>query len=317
MRYSHFSKTERLELSVLLKKGYSQRDISRALRRNPSSVSREIKNNSVNGTYDPLKAHHKAYVKRYYAKYQGMKIRKHSELEQYIEEKMKLSWSPESIAGRMKLDLSVSVHHTTVYKYLYSQYGQNLCQYLRYKRYRRKKQTKTKSIREVIKNRVFIDKRPVVIGMRERYGDFEADTMGYPKWAKETLAATVERKSRFILGRKISRLKNTMDGFKTIFQSLPALSLTVDNAPENARYEELNIPTYFCHPYSSWEKGAIENVFKLIREYIPKKKPLENYTDQEISAIIDTINGRPRKCLDWRTPKEVFYTNFLNGEYCA
>lgn len=317
MRYSHFGKTERLELSVLLKKGYSQRDIGRALGRNPSSVSREIKNNSVNGTYDPLKAHHKAYVKRYYAKYRGMKIKKDSEIEHYVREKIRLSWSPESVAGRMKIDIGKSIHHTVIYKYLYSQYGQGLCEYLRYKRYKRKKRTNTKSVKEIIKNRVFIDKRPIIINVRERYGDFEADTMGYPKTGKETLAAVIERKSRFILGQKISRLKNTMKGFKNIFQSLPSLSLTLDNGPENARYEELNIPTYFCHPYSSWEKGAIENAFKLIREYIPKKKPLENYTEQEISAIIDTINSRPRKCLGWFTPKEVFYANFLKSECCA
>src|SRR3989338_2897979 len=317
MRYKRFTQNERNELAILLKKGYSQRDISHALLRSPSSVRREIKRNSTNGVYNPKKASHKAHVNRKYSKYQGMKIRRDIEVENYIRKKLKLSWSPESIAGRMKLDIGKSVHYTVIYKYLYGQYGQDMRGYLRYKQYGRKKRTNVKRTKEIIKNRVFIDKRQRFIEEGRRYGDFETDTMGYPKWAKETLAAAIERKSRFILSKKISRLKNAMEGFKDIFQSLPVQSLTFDSGPENARYKELGIKTFFCHPYSAWEKGAVENAFKLIREYIPKKRPLENYTDEEISAIIDTINGRPRKCLNWLTPKEVFYANFLNSGCCA
>jgi IS30 family transposase len=317
MRYQHLKQEERNEIAILLKKGYSLREIAYALKRSPSSVSREIKNNSVSGKYDPRKAKHKAYVKRKYSKYQGMKIRNNSEIENYVEQKLKLSWSPESIAGRMKSDLGVSVHHTVIYKYLYGQYGQHLCKHLRYKRYKKRKRLKTKSAREIIKNRVFIEQRPEVINARKRFGDFEGDTLGVPKYTRQTLAGIIERKSRFILARKISRLKNTMEGFKKMFQSLPVLSLTLDNGVENARYQELNIATYFCHPYSSWEKGAIENAFGLIREFIPKKSSLKNYTQSDISAILEIINGRPRKCLGWRTPKEVFQEQFLNGECCT
>ncbi len=317
MSYTHFRQNERNEIAILLKKGYSLRDIGHALGRSPSSVSREIKRNSVGGIYYSRKARHKAYRRRKYSKYQGMKIADNPEIRDYIGNKLRESWSPQSIAGRMKRDVGKSVHHTVIYKYLYSQYGQDMCKYLRYKRYRRKKRTQIKSIREIIKHRVFIEERPAIINERVRYGDFEGDTLGYPKTGKETLAAVVERKSRFILGRKISQLKNTMEGFKDIFQSLPALSLTLDNGVENARYQELDVDTYFCHPYSSWEKGAIENAFKLIREYIPKKKLIENYSVKEISAIIDIINNRPRKCLDWWTPREVFEANFLNNKCCT
>jgi len=169
MRYKHFNKTERLELSILLKKGYSLREIGRALKKNPSSVSREIRRNSVKGEYNPLKAHHKAYVKRKYSKYQGMKVRENSEIESYIEEKIKLDWSPEAIAGRLPIDSEgrLSIHHTSIYKYLYSSYGQHLCQYLCYKRYRRKKRSKTKSVKEIIKNRVFIN-QDLKLSIREQ-----------------------------------------------------------------------------------------------------------------------------------------------------
>jgi IS30 family transposase len=317
MRYQHLKQEERNEIAILLKKGYSLRNIAHALGRSPSSVSREIKRNSAKRKYVPRKAKHKAYVRRKYSKYQGMKIRENSEIENYVEEKLRLSWSPASISGRMKSDLGISVHHTVIYKYLYGQYGQHLCRYLRYKRYRRSKRMKTKSVREIIKNRVFIDQRPVVINERKRFGDFEGDTLGVPKYTRQTLAGAIERKSRYILARKVSRLKNTMEGFKKMFQSLPALSLTLDNGVENVHYEELEIPTYFCHPYSSWEKGSIENAFGLIREFIPKKSSLKSYSQSDIDAIVEIINGRPRKCLNWRTPKEVFQEQFLNNECCT
>lgn len=317
MRYKHFNGDERLEVAILLKKGYSIRNIAYALERSPSSVSREIKRNAVRSRYLPQKAKHKAYLRRKHAKYQGMKIREHPKIEDYIRVKLQASWSPESIAGRMRRDIVMSVHHTVIYRYLYSSYGQDLCRYLRYKHYRRKKRTASKNIREIVKNRVFIDQRPEMINQRLRFGDFEADTLGVPRYTHQTLAAAIERKSRYILARKVLRLKHAMAGFQKIFASLPVRSLTLDNGTENARYAELGIRTYFCHPYSAWEKGAIENAFKLIREYIPKKKSLAYYTDEDISAIIDTINNRPRKCLHWLTPKEVFYANLLDSGCCT
>src|SRR3990167_1499635 len=99
---AHFSRMERLELSILLKRGYSSRDIGNALGKNHSSVSRELKRNSVNGDYNPIQAHHKAYVRRKYSKYQGMKIREHPELERFVRRKLKRHWSPDRIAGRWK-----------------------------------------------------------------------------------------------------------------------------------------------------------------------------------------------------------------------
>lgn len=313
MRYSHFSKTERLEISVLLKKGYSAREIAFALGKHHSSVSREIANNSVNGIYDPPKAHHKAYVKRKYSKYQGMKVRGNQEIASYVEEKMKLDWSPEAIAGRLSLDTGgrLLIHHASIYKYLYSAYGQHLCQYLQYKRYRSKRRKETKPANEIIKNRVFIDQRPEVINQRLRCGDFEGDTLGVPKTSRETLAGTVDRKSRYFLGKKIPRLREAMSAFDELLRHLNPFSITLDNGVENARYTILGIPTFFCHPYSAWEKPSIENTFKRLRRYIPKKSSLSNYSDEEISAIIDKMNNTPRKCLDWRTPKEVFFEQQL------
>lgn len=319
-KYRHFAQDERNELSILLKKGYSLRDIARALGRNPASVSRELKRNNVKGRYDPQKAKDKARVRRLYSKYQGMKIRKNPELEKYIHEKLPLGWSPEMIAGRLKTEKEIPISHKTIYKYLYrNPVGWSLCRYLKHRGKKRKKQKESKW-GEIIKNRVFIGQRPEVINSRLRFGDFEADTMGRSKDASsETLAVARERKSRFILAKKVSQLRYAVDGFKEMFSVIPAKSATLDSGPENARYHELNLKTYFCDPYSSWQKGSIENAIGLIREYIPKKSDLADYSDEYINAIIDRINDTPMKCLKFRTPREIFENRFLkvNKELCC
>ncbi|MDI6883059.1 MAG: IS30 family transposase [Patescibacteria group bacterium] len=307
MRYKHFSKTDRLELSILLKKGYSLREIGRALKKDPSSVSREIKENSVNGEYDPHKAHHKAYVKRKYSKYQGMRIRENPELKRYLEEKIKSGWSPEQVAGRWNLETGDKLHHKTIYKYLYSAYGQYLCRYLYSKSYRKKRRRKKKSPRVLIPNRIFIDQRPEVANLRLQFGHYEGDTMGRSKSASpETLVVVRERLSRKLFAIKVPQLKWTVDGLKYILNSLPVVSLTLDNGVENVHYQELRVLTFFCHPYSSWEKGSIEQGIKLFRRYIPRRADLKDYSLKDISAILERINNTPLKCLGWRTPNEVF-----------
>ena len=330
MRYKHFTKSDRIELSILLRKGYSTRDIGRALKKSPSSISRELNNNGVNGKYDSDKAHHKACVKRWKSKYQGMKIRENPELEAYVKEKMELYWSPEQIAGRLKLETQIrlSLKSDTVYKYLYSVYGQSLCLYLKSKQHNRKKRKSPKSAKQLIPNRTWIDKRPMHINTRQHFGHFEGDTMGRSKHASsQTLTVVRERKSRKLFAKKVSRLKYAIDGFKSIFSKLYALSLTLDNGVENVHYQELNILSYFCHPYSSWEKGSVEQGISLIREFIPKKSDLKDYSDKDIAVIINRINNTPMKCLGWKTPNEVFNEhcpqllpfslNKINLECCA
>lgn len=305
--YKHFTKDERNELSILLKKGYSIRDIGKALKKNPSSISREITNNSVNRVYDPDKSHHKAYVKRLYAKYQGMKIKDDSWLEGYIQKKLKRKWTPEEIAGRLRFENNnqTVISFKAIYQYLDTPFGESHKKYLASKTWRKgKKQSENK--KNIIKNRVFIDKRPDIINLRERFGDFEGDTLGSPKSSKATVAGLVDRRSLYFLGKKIFRLKETIPAFRAMLNSCNALSLTLDNGVENAKYEDLNIATYFCNPYCSWEKPYIENTFQRLRRYIPKKARVSDYSSQQISDIIDNMNNTPRKSLGFRTPKEVF-----------
>ncbi|MBI4691865.1 MAG: IS30 family transposase, partial [Candidatus Terrybacteria bacterium] len=191
-------------------------------------------------------------------------------LERYIHEKIKLGWSPERIAGRLRLETGYSISFKAVYKYLlYNPFGWPLIKYLKRRGRKRKKKSESKW-GEIIKNRVFIGQRSGIINARLRYGDFEADTMGRTRDASsETLAVIRERKSRYIMARKVNQLKFAIDGFKELFSLIPVKSITFDNGPENARYHELKADTYFCDPYSSWQKGSVENGIGLIREYIP------------------------------------------------
>lgn len=312
MKYKHFTKEERLELSILINKGYSRRDIANALSKNHSSVVRELKRNKVKGRYDPQKANQKARAKRRYSKYQGMKVKETFGLEKYVEEKLKNGWSPELIAGRWRNETGEKLKADTIYKYLYSASGQRLCKYLKYKRHRSRWQKSSRKSNPVsyIPDRISINERPEEISNRTTFGHYEGDTMGRPKNASsQTLVVIRERLSRRLFGIKVKKMKQTIEGFKKLIHDLPISSLTLDNGIENSRYKELGLSVYFCNPYHSWEKGCVEQGIGQIRTYIPKKADLKNYSKQNIDDIIDTLNNRPMKCLDYQTPNEVFSQN--------
>jgi IS30 family transposase len=306
-KYNHFTKDERNELSILLKKGYSQRSIASVLRRSPPSIGREIKRNMINGEYVADKADHKAYVKRWNSKYQGMKIVKNGWLEDYIKEKLSRYWTPEEIARRLEYEYGYSViTFTSIYKWLYTGRGQAFCDYLPSKRYYRKARKGLSVKRTLIPNRIPIELRPNIVNLRGRCGDFEADTLGVPRASVATIAGAVDRKSRYLAVKKIERIGLAIDAFKEMNLSLQARSFTFDNGVENVRHESLEVSTYFCNAYSPWEKPTIENTFQRLRRFIPKKSLISKYSQQEIADICDIMNNTPRKCLGWRTPKEVF-----------
>ena len=313
MAYAHFSKVRRLELSVLQRKGYSQSDIAKVLGVNQSTVSRELKRNSMRNTgeYHPQKANHKAYVARKYSKYDGMKINRDQFLFGFVVAGLKVGWTPEEISGRLKRDHARILSFKVIYKWLYSPHGRAYAHYLCFKRYQPKRRTGKKSKRQFIPNRISIELRPEIINQRLRIGDFEGDTMGKPKYMPQTLVAAVDRKSRFLVAKKVKQLRFTVEGFKSILPE-NIKSLTLDNGVENVRYQDLKVPTYFCHPYSSWEKGTVENTFQRLRRYIPKKANLTGFSQRHIAAIVKQMNNTPRKCLGYRTPAEVFKDHLHN-----
>ena len=315
-QYAHIKKAERSEIAILLKKGYGVRDIAQALHRGMGTISDEIRKNSVKGTYDSKKAHLKARVRRMYSKYQGMKIVRNRELWDYVEEKLKLDWSPEEIAGRIKyVDRHITyASYQAVYKFIYSVYGRRLERCLRYKGKKRKPKGRGKVTQ--LENRVFIEKRPKIADKRKRFGDWEGDFIVSGKSGTGVLLVLHERKARYTIVRKIMSKSPAL--VNRYLQEMFAIvvcfnSLTLDNDIVFKRHEELSgllgKPVYFCHPYHSWEKGAVENTNKLIRQYIPKGSDISQYSDKEIQEIEDKLNNRPRKCLTYQTSLEVMMKN--------
>lgn len=258
----HFTKDERNELSILLKKGYSQRDISESIGKNQSSISREAAAGKLKGAYDPRHAELRAKNRRRNGKYQNMKINESPVFASYLEQGLSAGWTPEQVAGRWKKDYPEEKHFSfkAIYKYLYSPYGQRLCKYLPSRRYNRRKRGKKQQKRLPVKNRISIDKRPRSANERIRFGDFEGDVLGSKRTTSQRLPTLVERKSRKLFAIKVPRLKNAMDGFKYLLKPYHDIvkSVTFDNGPENARHLELQkfgIKTYFCDPFASWQKG--------------------------------------------------------------
>lgn len=303
----HLTKTERQEIFLLKKKGYSLRNIATALDRSPSTISREIRRNSVENSYTPKKAQHKSYVRWKYRKPYLKKIRQNDELECFIREKLQLDWSPETIAGIWNQKDETKISPLTIYKYVYSSFGCSLTDYL-YSKRKRKKKRKPKTKRVLIPDRVWIDERPKTIEKRSRSGDYEGDLIVSQKNDRTVIATLVCRSSRMLLATILPNKKPTIvcEAMKALLNKKPLKTVTLDNGVEFREHRQLGCRTYFCHPYSSWEKGSIEYANRLIRRYFPKRTRLSEITPEQLAIVIDGINNTPRKCLNWKTPAEVF-----------
>jgi IS30 family transposase len=267
-----------------------------------SSVSEEISNNSVNGSYDPHKADQKASVKRINSKYQGKKINEDIHLQEYIIDKLKRKWNPDEISGRMKKNKKpFYASKTSIYEWLYSVYGQRYCKYLYSKRYTKEKREEKKPERYIIPNRIGIEMRPKHINKRKQCGHTEADTIVLGKKGKGAISVLVERACRYIDATKLYTMKPLESALavNTMMQNKQVRSTTMDNGIENRYHELLSVPAYFCDPYSSWQKGAVENANKMIRGYIPKGTNISKVSEQKIKHIINMMNNKPRKILNY------------------
>lgn len=312
---------EQKEIFLLLNKGYNKSDIAKTLNRSHTSIGREIKRNSSNGIYNPHRAAQKARNRRKCSKYQGMKVRDHPELEEYIKEKLKLLWTPEDISGRLKeKDTHITyISSKGIYKWLYSVFGQRYCKYLTKKRHHRRGRKKKRVKKDMIPNRTGIEYRPLAANERKEYGHLEGDTIVSAKRykSKVSLLVIVDRKSRYVRLRKILNLKPLTGrlAMEEVISGLHFKTLTLDNGIENKDHEiladNMNIDVYFCDPYSSWQKGSVENVNGVIRRFIPKGANIADYSDEEIQIIENYLNHKPKKCLGYKTPYEVMTENNL------
>jgi IS30 family transposase len=320
MAHHHFTSAQRLELEILLKRGYSNRAIARSFGCAHTSIGREKNRNSVKKKYNGKSAKQKARARRTHSKFQGMKIRARPTLKEFIVRKLKAGWTPDEIAGRLKTkrkDLPY-ISAKGIYKWLYTVYGQRYCPLLCSKQTKPRKH-RPKAERSMIPNRVGIEKRPLEANNRSEYGHYETDTAvsGKRHDSKHSLAVLHERKARFVRLKKIPNMKPTSmtRAIKRMAKDLKRHTITYDNGIENRDHEtvasSLKIKTYFCNPYHSWEKGGVENTIGRIRRYIPKGSNLADYSDRDVAKIEHWLNHTPRKCLNWSTPYEIMIENCL------
>lgn len=301
------NRAERLEISILLGKKHTLRDIAKALGRSPNTISNEIKKNKTKGKYDPKRANEKARFRLRFRRLQWRKIEENVELKKYIVKKLKAHWNPDEIAGRMKFEkTSFYASKTAIYEWLRSARGQRYCVHLYSRRYRKKKRVK-KTKRMMIPNRTDISKRPDGANNRTRYGHWEEDTIVSRKGGSEAAATFSERKSRLVIARKIPSLSPYVHAkeVRSIQEKVLVKSFTHDNGLENKNHAEHEAPTFFCKPYHSWEKGGVENANKMIRRYFPKGTDWGDISQEKLDYIVSIINGKPRKILGYRTALEV------------
>jgi len=313
---SQLKKEDRREIAYYLKKGHGPTAIGTMLKRDKSVISREIKRNSVNGEYEGDKAHLKSYQRRYWVHTEPQKVRKSPELIEYIEIRLKQRnpLSPEGISACWNRNKAAEYGYTisapSVYKYLYK-YRPDLCKYLCSKRVKKKTRKKKKTLREMIPNRTPIAQRPSVVERKRRIGDWEGDTIVSSKGDKTALLVLLDRTSRYICVSKTKDItkKRIIPKIKKLLKGKTQHTLTLDNGIEFKGHEAFGIDTFFCDPYSSWQKGAVEYSNRLLRRHFPKKTKLSDISPKKLSLIVHAINNTPRKCLNWNTPHQVFFLN--------
>lgn len=313
---------EREQIELYLKMGKSQRWIGRRLYREHTDILREVARNS--GAYLPYRAVH---AQRLHDDRQKKKNKKkleklaYAKLREHVVNELSQDHSPDQIAGRLKSQppkelASLTISHESIYQYIYSGAGrfEYLYPHLRTKRHKRQRRFDRKKHSKInIPERISIHLRPEEIDKKERVGDWETDSMIFSK-QKNALSAQYERKTMLC---RLTKLKNkeaeeTENAIAQSIESLPNelwQSITRDNGTENAKHlktlNAFNIQSYFCDTYASWQKGGVENLNKLIRQYLPRKTDMSKISHDEIYAIQERLNNRPRKSLNYLTPNEV------------
>jgi IS30 family transposase len=297
----------------MLQAGYAKKDICIAIGKDKSVLSRELNRNSSKRGYSAAVAHEYAHerkerfrIKRKFTE----PIKKH--VVRYLTEEQ---WSPEQIVGDAKRRGIEMVSCERIYQFIREDKvnGGSIWKHCRHQLKHRKRPVGGKKI--IIPDKVSIDDRPNIINEKQRFGDWEIDTIVGPENNGAILTLT-ERLTGFLLMKKLTEGKNAKELAKELFYMLLPYknfvhSITSDNGTEFYEHKwiakKLNTKYYFAHPYASWERGLNEYTNGLIRQYIPKKENFTKYSDSDIENFQIKINRRPRKLLNFENPKNRFF----------
>lgn len=312
MHYKQLTENERYQIYIMKKAGHSQESIALVLDRSPSTISREVRRNKGLKGYRPAQAQRFSDSRRTGA-YKQCKV--NDEVRAWIVKLLRQELSPQQVVDYIRRHKKLSLHHETVYRLVYANKaeGGGLYQHLRIVSKPYRKRYGHYDRRGKIKNRVSIEKRPLVVERRSRIGDWEGDTV-IGKGRQSALLTLVERKTLYTVivrlrGKQADLLaKAAVKVMKPMADRLH--TLTLDNGLEFAQHEqiarELKANIYFAHPYASWERGINENTNGLIRQYFPKDTDFNQVSDADIAHVMERLNNRPRKSRGCCSPNELF-----------
>lgn len=292
---------DRCQIDALLSAGLNRAQIARRLGFKPSSIGREIKRNFSGKTYH---AHQADLIARDRRRSCRKPYKIHPVLASNIQALLALGWSPEQISGRLWLEHKIDIHFMTIYRYLNKH--QSLRGYLR--RYQKRGAGRYLQRKTAQKKRS-IDSRPKLAHHRKRLGDWERDLFFCAN--KRAVLILADRKSRLTCLKRVRSLgsesmaKETASLWQRV--SIPPKTLTNDNGTEFAVPKVGSVKVYYCAPRRPDQRGTVENTIGLLRQYLPRKVDISGLTDQKLHHIENLINLRPRKCLKFRTPYEVFF----------
>jgi IS30 family transposase len=315
----HLTLEEREVIAQMRFSGRSQADIARSLGRAESTISRELRRNRSRNGYWPVAAQKKADLRR------SCRPRKPKlsdpDVKRYVQQRLRRYWSPDEIAGRSRLDFPRDrrrqVSHQTVYTWIESQrtVGRDWRHCLRSSGWKRPNRRNCGRIPACTS----IERRPAIVDRRGRYGDWEGDTVVGAN--RHGGAVTlVERKSRYLLLGRVVDLKaaTVRRSAVALYRTTPLAlrkTLTLDNGKEFSEHQQLEaeafLKVFFAKPYCAWQRGTDENTNRLVRQFLPKGTDLAKLPEHRFTKVQHLLNDRPRKCLGYRTPREVLGSRLL------
>ena len=315
MKYHQITSEERYTIATLMQEGFNQSEIAEALGRHRSSISRELRRNisRYDNCYRPFVASHRTRARR-----SGSRRNTRFAADDFriVERLIRKDWSPEQIAGRLRLEGTLSISHETIYLHTWKDRaaGGTLYKHLRCATKKRRKRHNSYDSRGRLAGKRHISERPQWIDKRKSTGHWEVDTV-VGTGSKDCVATLVERKTGLtMIGKLPDRCKLSMSKrLRSLIRREPNRfnTITADNGTEFHDYEAVEEATsatfYFATPYHSWERGTNENLNGLLRQYLPKGTNLAGLNQRQCDAIARQLNTRPRKRLGYRTPEECFY----------
>jgi IS30 family transposase len=320
MKYKHLTSEQRYYIYLERQKGSTRKSIAEAIGVSESTISRELRRNGgKNGSYNFMKAKEKADERSHRSP--GNRAKPASLVWRVKQLIMDEQWSPSQISGYLHEKEGVQISHETIYKLIRNDGTGKLSENCRHRmKYCKSASRKHETKATNIKNRVSIHDRPAEADGK-RFGDWEMDTI-VGKAGKGVIVTLVERTSKKLLMARSPKGKDSKSVARLVVQLLMpfskhVLSITTDNGSEFADHKyiakKLHTSVYFAHPYSSWEKGLIENTNKLIRQFIPKDTDFSSLSDDYILHVQTLINRRPRKLLNFFSPKQIFLLSLHNS----